>query len=64
MGMLMELMQKQTIIGEGAIDFKSILSQVDDAGTDQLFIESDFPPEPMKYAEQSAINLTNILSKI
>jgi sugar phosphate isomerase/epimerase len=64
MGMLMELMKKQTIIGEGAIDFKSILSQVDDAGIDQLFIESDFPPEPMKFAEQSAINLKKIVSSI
>jgi sugar phosphate isomerase/epimerase len=64
MGMLMELMKKQTIIGEGAIDFKSIISNVDDAGIDQLFIESDFPPEPMKYAEQSALNLKKILSEI
>ena len=64
MGMLMELMKKQTIIGEGVIDFKSILSQVDDAGIDQLFIESDFPSEPMKFAEQSAINLKKIVSSI
>ncbi len=64
MDMLMQLMKKQTIIGEGAIDFKSILSQVDDAGIEQLFIESDFPPEPMKYAEQSAINLKKIVSSI
>jgi len=64
MGMLMELMKKQTIIGEGVIDFKSILSQVNDAGIDQLFIESDFPPEPMKFAEQSAINLKKIVSSI
>ncbi len=64
MGMLMQLMKKQTIIGEGAIDFRSILSQVDDAGIEQLFIESDFPPEPMRYAEQSAINLKKILSTV
>lgn len=64
MGMLMQLMKKQCIIGEGAIDFKSILKQVDEAGIEQLFIESDFPPEPMKYAEQSAINLKQILSSI
>ena len=62
MAMLMQLMKKQTIIGEGAIDFNSILSQVDDSGIDQLFIESDFPPEPMKFAEQSAINLKKIVS--
>lgn len=64
MGMLMGLMKKQTIIGEGSIDFKSILSQVENAGIDQLFIESDFPPEPMKYAEQSVINLKKIISSI
>ena len=64
MAMLMQLMKKQTIIGEGVIDFGSILSQVDDLEIDQLFIESDFPPEPMKYAEQSAINLKKILLSI
>jgi len=64
MAMLMELMKKQVIIGEGAIDFKAILSQLDDAGIDQLFIESDFPPEPLKYAERSAINLKKIISSI
>ena len=64
MGMLMQLMKKQTIIGEGAIDFRSILSQVDHAGIEKLFIESDFPPEPMRYAEQSAINLKKILSTV
>ena len=57
-------MKNQTIIGEGVIDFKTILSQVDDAGIDQLFIESDFPPEPTKFAEQSALNLNKIVSSI
>lgn len=64
MEMLMQLMTRQCVIGEGAIDFGSIISSVDDAGIDQLFIESDFPPEPLKYAEQSAINLKNIISRI
>ncbi len=64
MDMLMQLMKKQTIIGEGAIDFKSILGQVDDAGIEQVFIEADFPPEPMKFAEQSALNLKKIVSSI
>lgn len=64
MGMLMQIMQNQTFIGEGIIDFSSIISQVDDAGIDQLFIESDFPPEPLKFAEQSAINMKKILSTI
>jgi sugar phosphate isomerase/epimerase len=57
-------MQKQTVIGEGVIDFKSIISQVDDAGIDHLVIESDFPPEPMKYAETSINNLKKILLSI
>jgi sugar phosphate isomerase/epimerase len=64
MEMLMKIMQNQSIIGEGVIDFKGIISKVDDAGIDQLFIESDFPPEPMRYAEQSLINLKNILSEV
>jgi len=64
MGMLMQLMKKQTIIGEGAIDFRSIISRVDDSAIDHLVIESDFPPEPMKYARQSAINLKKILTSI
>lgn len=64
MDKLMKLMTKQTIIGEGVIDFKSILGKVDDAGIEQLFIESDFPPEPLRYAQQSSTNLKKILSSI
>jgi sugar phosphate isomerase/epimerase len=64
MDMLMQLMKNQTIVGEGVIDFKSILSQLDHAGIDQLFIEGDFPDEPMKYAEQSELNLKKILSSL
>jgi sugar phosphate isomerase/epimerase len=64
MGILMQLMQKQTVIGEGAIDFKSIISQVDDAGIDHLVIESDFPPEPISYARKSISNLKEILMSI
>lgn len=61
MDMLMKMMQKQTIIGEGVIDFKSIISQVDYSGIEHLVIESDFPPEPMNYAEQSINKLNQIL---
>lgn len=64
MDMLMKLMGNQCIIGEGVIDFKSIISSVENAGIDHLIIESDFPPEPMKYAEQSVLNLKKILSSI
>jgi sugar phosphate isomerase/epimerase len=64
MDMLMQLMTRQCIVGEGAIDFKSILSQVNDAGIEQLFIESDFPPDPITYAEQSAANLKKIISSL
>lgn len=61
MSLAMELMQNQTIIGEGIIDFKGIISQVDDAGIDYMVIESDFPAEPIKFAEESIKNLKNIL---
>jgi sugar phosphate isomerase/epimerase len=62
MALAMELMGKQTIIGEGIIDFRSIIDQVDDAGIDYMVIESDFPPEPLKFAEESIKNLKEILS--
>jgi sugar phosphate isomerase/epimerase len=61
MSLAMELMQNQTIIGEGIIDFKGIISQVDDAGIDYMVIESDFPAEPIKFAEESIKNLKKIL---
>lgn len=64
MAPLMQIMKNQAIIGEGVIDFKSIISQVDDAGIEHLVIESDFPPEPVEFAEKSAINLKKILSSI
>lgn len=64
MDKLMQLMTRQTIIGEGSIDFGSIISSVDYSGIEQLVIEADFPPEPLKYAEQSLINLKEILSEI
>ncbi len=62
MTIAMELMGKQTIIGEGIIDFKSIISQVDDSGIEYMIIESDFPPEPIKFAKESIKNLKQILS--
>jgi sugar phosphate isomerase/epimerase len=64
MDRLMQLMGKQTIIGEGCIDFKSIISQVDESGIEHLIIESDFPPEPMTYAERSINNLEQILLEL
>ena len=62
MAIAMELMGKQTIIGEGIIDFGGIIDQVDDAGIDYMVVESDFPPEPIKFAEKSIKNLKKILS--
>ena len=62
MAIAMELMGKQTIIGEGIIDFKGIIGQVDDTGIDYMLVESDFPPEPIKFAEESIKNLKKILS--
>ncbi len=51
----------QTIIGEGIIDFKGILQKVKDAGIDRLIIESDFPNEPMQFAEKSVANLKKLI---
>ena len=62
MTIAMELMRNQTIIGEGIIDFKGIIDQVDESGIDYMVIESDFPPEPIKFAEKSIKNLKQILS--
>ena len=62
MAIAMELMGKQTIIGEGIIEFRSIIDQVDEAGIDYMVVESDFPPEPIKFAEESIINLKKILA--
>ncbi len=62
MTIAMELMRNQTIIGEGIIDFKGIILQVDESGIDYMVIESDFPPEPIKFAEKSIKNLKQILS--
>lgn len=56
MAIAMQLMGKQTIIGEGIID------QVDDAGIDYMVIESDFPPEPVRFAQESIRNSKKILS--
>jgi len=58
----MKLFQNQTIIGKGVIDFKGIISQVDDEGIDYLLIESDFPPEPVEFARESIKNLKRILA--
>jgi len=64
MASLMQIMQNQTIIGNGIIDFRSIISQLGDSDIEHLVIESDFPPEPMEYAWQSAVNLKKILSAV
>ncbi len=58
----MKIFQNQTIIGEGVIDFKSIINHVDDSGIDYMVIESDFPAEPIIFAEESIKNLKKILS--
>ena len=58
------IFQNQTVVGEGVIDFQSILSYSENAGIEHLIIEADFPPEPMKFAEESFKNLKEILSAI
>jgi sugar phosphate isomerase/epimerase len=62
MTLAMELMGKQCIIGEGIIDFRGIIDQVDDTGIDYMVVEGDFPPDAMKFAEESIKNLNKILS--
>ena len=62
MAIAMELMGKQTIIGEGIIEFRNIIDQVDHTGIEYMVVESDFPPEPMKFARESMKNLKRILS--
>ena len=62
MAIAMELMGKQTIIGEGIIEFRNIIDQVDHTGIDYMVVESDFPPEPIRFAEESIKNLKRILS--
>jgi sugar phosphate isomerase/epimerase len=64
MGKLMQIMELQTIVGEGIIDFRSIISQLQNEGIEHLVIESDFPDEPMEFARKSAVNLKKILSNI
>ena len=56
----MKVMGNQTAVGEGIIDFKSIISQVKD-DIDYMFVESDFPKEPMELAEKSISNLKNMI---
>ena len=37
------------------IDFKTMINQVDDAGTAYMIMESDFPLEPLNFAQKSII---------
>jgi len=56
-----KIFKNQTVVGEGIIDFKDIISQVKNDGIDYLFIESDFPPEPMDFAKKSIKNLKKVI---
>ena len=60
----MKIFQNQTVIGEGVIDFTRILQEARGAGVEHIIIESDFPQEPMKFAEQSILNLEKIVANL
>ncbi len=55
------MISNQTIIGNGVIDFKEIIQDSQNAGVLHYFIESDFPPEPMIFAQESFTNISNLI---
>ena len=57
----MKIFKNQTTIGEGVIDFKNILKSISDSSVEYLIVESDFPENPMEFAEKSIINLKKML---
>ncbi len=59
-----KLFENQTVVGDGIIDFLYILKEVQFAGIEYLIIESDFPKEPMRFAEQSISNLQDIVAQL
>jgi sugar phosphate isomerase/epimerase len=56
-----EILTNQTIVGEGIIDFKSILSTAEKEGIQHYIIESDFPPDPIAFARKSFENLNRLM---
>ncbi len=56
-----EILTNQTIIGEGIIDFKKILNTSQKQGIKHFIIESDFPPDPVSFAEKSITNLQSLI---
>jgi sugar phosphate isomerase/epimerase len=58
----MKFMGKQTVIGGGFIDFKTIIADSQNDGLEHLFIESDFPPEPVPFAKKSFENLNGMIN--
>jgi len=56
-----EILANQTIVGEGIIDYGNILRVVQEKGIKYMIIESDFPPDPEKFARKSIENLKKIL---
>ena len=55
------IFSKQTIIGEGIIDFKNIIQEAEKAKVEHYFIESDFPADPVSFAKKSFENLQKVL---
>ena len=55
------IFSNQTIIGEGIIDFKSIIESAREAKVEHYFIESDFPKDPVTFAKKSYENLQKVI---
>lgn len=56
------IFSNQTIVGEGVIDFGSIIKEAQKSKVEHYFIESDFPPEPIPFAKKSFENLNQVIN--
>ena len=55
------IFSNQTIVGEGIIDFGSIIKEAQEANVEHYFIESDFPPDSVAFAKKSFENLIKVI---
>jgi sugar phosphate isomerase/epimerase len=55
------ILTNQTIVGEGVIDYPSILKTAKKENIRYYVIESDFPPDPVAFAKKSIQNLLAIM---
>lgn len=57
------IFSNQTIVGEGIIDFNSIIKAAQKIKVEHYFIESDFPPDPVTFAQKSFENLNGTINQ-